>query len=97
MPSFNYCDGGEFILFFWQNPNKTLHWLCHPENLFVCPDIDEDGINEIGIFYSSCVSRYKSLRIYSLKQNQWTEIGTSTFEVLTQDPTKVKFESLIKK
>ncbi len=99
MPPFNYCDDGESYCFY----DKTLprlytdSYCCHPDNLFVCNDIDEDGISEIGIFYSSCSSRYKSLRIFSLKNGQWKEIGTSDFDVLTQDPDKVRFEKLVKK
>jgi hypothetical protein len=99
MPTFNYCDEGESYCFY----DKTLprlytdSYCCHPDNFFLCSDIDEDGINEVGIFYSSCASRYKSLRIFSLKNRQWKEIGTSDFDVLTQEPDKVSFEKLVKK
>lgn len=99
VPNFNYCDDGESYFFY----DKTLprlyidSYCCHPDNFFVCADIDEDGINEVGIYYSSCSSRYKSLRIYSLKQNSWKKIGTSTFDVMTKDPTKIKFADLVKK
>lgn len=99
IPPFNYCDDGESFCFF----DKTLprlftdSYCCRPDDFFVCPDIDEDGINEIGIYYSSCASRYKSLRIYSLKSGQWKEIGTSDFDVLTQDPDKVHFDKLVVK
>lgn len=99
MPTFNYCDDGESYYFF----DKTLprlntdSYCCHPDNFFVTSDIDEDGINEIGIFYSSCVSRYKSLRIYSLKQNSWKEIATSTFDIMTKDPTTVRYSDLVRK
>lgn len=37
------------------------------------------------------------MRIYSLKQNYWEEIATSTFDIQTQDPTEVKFDELVKK
>jgi hypothetical protein len=99
MPMFNYCDDGESYCFF----DKTLprlstdSYCCQPGNLFVIDDIDEDGIREIGIYYSSCSGRYKSLRIYSLKQNNWKEIGTSDFDILTQDPTQVNFRNLVRK
>lgn len=99
IPPFNYCDDGESYCFF----DKTLprlftdSYCCHPDNFFVCPDIDEDGINEIGIYYSSCASRYKSLRIYSLKDEHWKEVGISAFDILTQDPEKVQFDNLVKK
>ena len=99
LPPFNYCDEGESYCFFDKSLPRLLtdSYCCHPENLFVVEDIDEDGIREIGIYYSSCASRYKSLRIYTLKENSWKEIGTSTFDVLTQDPTKVTFANLVKK
>lgn len=99
LPNFNYCDDGESYCFY----DKTLprlytdSYCCHPENFFVCSDIDEDGINEVGIFYSSCASRYKSLRIYSLKENTWNEIGIATFDIMTKDPTEVNFGDLVKK
>jgi hypothetical protein len=76
MPTFNYCDDGESYCFY----DKTLprlytdSYCCHPGNFFLCNDIDEDGINEVGIFYSSCSSRYKSLIIYGLKNGQWKKI-----------------------
>lgn len=70
---------------------------CHPYNVFKAPDIDEDGICEIGVYYSSCASRYKSVILYSLKGNEWIEIGVSSFDILTQDPEKVKLETLVKK
>ncbi len=101
IPNFNFCDDGESYYFF----DKTLprlytdSYCCHPDNFFVCTDINEDGINEVGIFYSSCSSRYKSLRIYSLQKDidSWKEIGIGTFDVMTKDPTKVKYGDLIKK
>lgn len=70
---------------------------CHPANFFKAPDIDEDGICEVGYFYSSCASRYKSLRFFTLKNGQWKEIATSEFDILTQDPEKVKYEDLVQK
>ncbi|MFT3844415.1 MAG: hypothetical protein QM725_05135 [Lacibacter sp.] len=99
IPNFNYCDDGESYCFY----DKTLprlytdSYCCHPDNFFVCTDIDEDGTNEVGIFYSSCSSRYKSLRIYSLKNDTWKEIGIGTFDIMTKDPTKVKYSDLVKK
>jgi hypothetical protein len=99
MPLFNYCDDGESYCFYDKTlPRLNTHsYCCHPDNLFVCSDIDEDGLNEIGIYYSSCSSRYKSLRIFSLKNGQWKEIGSSEFDILTQDPKKVRFDQLVKK
>lgn len=99
VPPFNYCEEGQSYCFF----DKLLPRLptnsncCHPDNLFVVQDIDEDGLKEIGIYYSSCASRYKSLIIYSLKRGRWEEIGRSVFDILTQDPTKVRYENLVAK
>ena len=99
MPPFNRCDDGQSYCFY----NKTLprlytdSYCCHPDNLFVISDIDEDGIKEIGIYYSSCASRYKGLKIFSLKKGKWEQIGDSDFDLFTQDPTKVRFEQLVKK
>ena len=99
VPPLNNCDGGESYFFLDSSLPRLLtdSFCCHSDNLFVIEDIDEDGVNEIGIYYSTCVSRYKSLRIYSLKQNYWEEIATSTFDIQTQDTTEVKFDELVKK
>jgi len=99
VPSFNYCDDGEAYVFYDRCIPRLLtdSYCCNPDNLFVIDDINEDGINEIGIYYSSCVSRYKSLRIFSLKQNSWNEITRSTFDIHTQDPDKVNFSDLVRK
>jgi len=37
------------------------------------------------------------LRIFSLKQNFWDAIASSTFDINTQDPDKVKFSDLVRK
>jgi hypothetical protein len=68
----------------------TDSYCCHPTNLFLIGDIDDDGISEICIFYSSCVSRYKSLIAYSLKNNNWREIGSCTFDSFISNPKKEK-------
>ena len=52
----------------------------HPSNIFLVGDIDEDGISEIGEYYSSCSSHYKSLHVWSLKNGKWQQIGASTFD-----------------
>ena len=61
---------------------------CHPRNLFLVGDIDEDGISELGQFFSSCASHYKSLYIYSLKNNKWKEVGHSIFDLFYMDVNK---------
>lgn len=99
LPPFNLCNDGQSYYFFDKTIPRlpTDSYCCHPDNLFVVQDIDEDGIKEIGIFYSSCASRYKSLKIFTLKNGEWKEIATSDFDVMTKDPGTVKFESLVKK
>jgi hypothetical protein len=63
-------------------------YCCHPTYLFSVGDIDEDGIAEIGEYRTSCVSRFKSLNIYSLKNNEWTAIGHATYDLSYADSTK---------
>jgi hypothetical protein len=77
------ADTGQSYYFTNNNiPRLVSHsYCCHPRNIFSVGDIDEDGISEIGQYYSSCVSRYKSLHIYSLKNHKWKEIGVSTFDL----------------
>jgi hypothetical protein len=52
----------------------------HPHDIFRVGDIDEDGVSEIGHYYSSCVSHYKSLHVWTLRKNTWVEVGVSTFD-----------------
>jgi hypothetical protein len=44
-------------------------------------DIDEDGVAEIGQYFSSCASHYKSLYVYSLKNKRWKEIGHCVYDL----------------
>lgn len=90
MPPFNYCDDGDSYYFLDTTLPRlyTDSYCCHPDNLFPIGDIDEDGITEICIFYSSCTSRFKSLIAYSLKNNKWTQIGRCTFDVGFMKPDK---------
>jgi hypothetical protein len=99
VPPFNYCDDGDSYCFFDRTLPRlyTNSYCCHPRNLFVLPDIDEDGVREIGIYYSSCASRFKALRIYTLKIGKWKEIAGSTFDIFMKDPDKVRFNTLVKK
>jgi hypothetical protein len=67
---------------------QTASECCHPQNIFSVGDIDEDGISEIGQFFSSCASHYKSLYVYSLKNKQWKQIGHSCFDLFYMDIKK---------
>ena len=89
---FNYCDDGYSYSFFDTSLPRLItdSYCCHPDNLFSIGDIDEDGISEICIFYSSCVSRFKSLIAYSLKKGQWKQVGRCTFDINVMKPDKEK-------
>lgn len=92
LPPFNYCDYGYSYYFFDTTLPRlnTDSYCCHPRNLFSIGDIDEDGIKEICIFYSSCVSRFKSLLVFSLKNKTWELIGRCTFDIGFMKPDKEK-------
>lgn len=96
LPPFNYCDQGESYYFSDTTLPRlfTESYCCHPENLFSIGDIDEDGISEICIFYSGCTGRLKSLIAFSLKNNNWKEIGHSIFDINFMQPDK---ENRVKK
>lgn len=61
---------------------------CYPSCIFVVGDIDEDGVSEIGQYFSSCASRYKSLYVYSLKNKKWKQVGHSVYDLLYVDEKK---------
>ncbi|MEO8150865.1 MAG: hypothetical protein ABI723_24745 [Bacteroidia bacterium] len=92
VPPFNYCDEGYSYSFFDTSLPRLFSdsYCCHPDNLFSISDIDEDGTSEICIFYSSCVSRFKSLIAYTLKGGQWKQIGRCTFDINILKPLKEK-------
>lgn len=99
VPPFNFCDDGYSYSFFDTTLPRlfTDSYCCHPDNLFSIGDIDEDGISEVCIFYSSCASRFKSLIAYSLKNGQWKKIGRCTFDIGFMKPDKEKRVRKIKK
>lgn len=59
---------------------QTDSYCCHPTNIFLVGDIDEDGISEIGLYLSSCAGHYKSLKVYKLKGKSWREIGSCVYD-----------------
>jgi hypothetical protein len=75
---------------------QTESYCCHPSSLFVAGDIDEDGVQEIGQYYSSCVSHYKSLYVYTLKQHRWKEAGHVVYDLFYADSTK-PYSSYVRK
>jgi hypothetical protein len=75
---------------------QTESFCCHPSNIFLVGDIDEDGISEIGLYLSSCTSRYKSLKVYKLKGNSWREIGSCVYDSQYANSNR-NFSTYIKK
>jgi hypothetical protein len=74
----------------------TDSWCCHPENIFLVGDIDEDGVQEIGWYYSTCASHYKSLYVVTLKNNRWDTVGHSVFDQHYMS-CKVPFSNYVRK
>ena len=99
LPVLSPFDVGDSYYFFDQTiPRLSVEsYCCHPYNVFAVDDIDEDGIKEIVVYYSSCSSRYKSLKIFSLRNDKWVQIGISGFDVLTKDSEGVNYSTLVKK
>ncbi|MFK7750809.1 MAG: hypothetical protein AB8B65_20620 [Kordia sp.] len=56
--------------------------------IFPVSDIDNDGIIELGKYYSSCASRFKGLQLISLNQEEWKIKGQVTFDILYEEPKK---------
>lgn len=57
---------------------------------FPVDDINNDGLTELGKYYSSCASRFKGLELISLEQNEWKRKGQVTFDVFFDQPEKEK-------
>ncbi|WP_034062095.1 hypothetical protein [Lacinutrix jangbogonensis] len=57
---------------------------------FSVDDINNDGINELGKYYTSCSSRFKSLELISLNQEEWKIKGRVTFDIFYKKPKKEK-------
>jgi len=75
---------------------QTESYCCYLTSLFSVGDIDEDGVKEIGQYSTSCVSRYKSLRVYTLDKKQWKEVGQVTYDLFYADTTK-PYSSYVRK
>ncbi|WP_298515982.1 hypothetical protein [uncultured Kordia sp.] len=57
---------------------------------FPVEDINNDGNIELGKYYTSCSSRFKSLELISLTQEQWKIKGRVTFDIFYKEPEKEK-------
>lgn len=101
MPPLNMCEYDDGQSYYFTDtilPRiKSESNCCSHELFFKSADIDEDGICEVGFYYSSCTSRYKSLKLYRLKNKHWEQIATADFDVRTQNPDKIEFEGLVRK
>lgn len=83
LPPLNQCENGQSYYFSDTIFPRiiTESNCCHTKYLFIIDDIDEDGISEIGLYYTSCVSKYKSLYVYSLKNDEWKQIGHCIYDL----------------
>jgi hypothetical protein len=81
----NFCEYDDGQSYYFTDPTlprlRSRSYCCHPKNIFSVGDIDEDGISEIGQYYSSCASRYKSLLVYSLKNAEWKQVGRCVYDL----------------
>jgi hypothetical protein len=73
LPALGWCEEGQSYYF---TDNKipriqTESNCCHIESVFSIGDIDEDGGNEIAQYNSSCASNFKTINIWTLKENKW--------------------------
>lgn len=98
LPAISFPNGDSYYFYDTSLPRiVTESVCCHPENLATIEDLDEDGYNEVVLFYSSCSSRYKSLRVLSLQDGEWVRIGEAVFDILTKDREGVTLSDLVKK
>jgi hypothetical protein len=95
----NRCEEGQS--YYFSDPKipriETDSHCCHPESLFQIGDIDEDGRNELGEYYSSCASRYKAITIWSLKGGKWKEIKSFSYVLNDKYRLFEDFNKLFKK
>lgn len=60
-------------------------------------DMDEDGVREVGTYFTSCASRFKTLIVYSLENDDWQEKGRSVFDIFYNHPDSTVFPNYIRK
>ena len=87
--------------YYFSNPNipriLTDSYCCHPYSIVNIGDIDEDGSNEIAQYYSSCSSRYKHFKLWTIKNNQWKELAEIPFTLNNEYEQFKDFHKLFKK
>ena len=96
----NRCEEGQSYYF----SNKKIPRIqtesncCHLSSIINIGDINEDGKAEIAEYFSSCASRYKSITVYSLKENyEWSEIISFSFVLNDSIYIEKDFDKLFKK
>lgn len=98
LPSISNDDGMSFNFYDTIYPRLNTNSTCaHSNNIFLLDDLNEDGLNEIGLYYSACSSRYKSLQVFSLIKNEWKHLASSTFDIFTKEPNPKEFNKYIRK
>ncbi len=95
----DFCEEGQS--YYFSNPTIprifSESYCCHPNSIFSIGDIDEDGSNEIGQYYSSCASRYKSINIWTLSENVWSKIDQVAFTINDDYQVFADFDKLSEK
>ncbi len=68
-------------------PIKVNQMCVQFQNFFVVGDIDEDGWMELGQYYSSCASRYKTLILLRCdKKSTWKEVEYCAYDTYSPEP-----------
>ena len=84
-------EGASIIFTNIKLPRIRVNSPCLETNyIFPVADINNDGIIELGKYYSSCASRFKSLELISLNQKEWNVKGRVTFDIFYEEPKKEK-------
>jgi len=82
-------DGASVIFTDKKLPRIRVDSPCMETNyVFPVSDINNDGITELGKYYSSCSSRFKGLELISLNQEKWNIKGQVTFDIFFEEPKK---------
>lgn len=64
-------------------------------SIFLVNDIDEDGIKEVGKYFTTGASRFKGLQLISLQKNEWELQGQVIFDLNYPNPKKeTRFKKL---
>ncbi len=90
-----YEEGASFVFTNRKLPKIKVDALCVScDYIFPIGDIDEDGIMELGQYYSSCSSRLKVLLVLHLENGVWKEIAQCLYDTSMEVP---HFSKRIKK